>query len=230
MKYLVILSGGVGTRMNNERPKQYIEIENKPIIAYTLDQFDLFLFESVILVVAENWKEYIKNNVLNKYRYSKFGFAGAGDSRQESILNGLKTIKNINEEDLVFIHDAARPCVSKKLVDNMISISADYDGVMPVLPVKDTIYISKNGREISGLLQRDELFAGQSPELFKLATYLAINNKLTKEELSNVRGSSEVAYKYNMKIGLIEGDEKNFKITTPADLERFKEILITEKR
>ena len=107
----------------------------------------------------------------------------------------------------------------------MIETTKSFDGVMPVIPVKDTIYLSKGGEQIDGLLNRDELFAGQAPEAFNLKRYLEINRGLSKEELASVRGSSEIAYKNGFSIGLIAGDEDNFKITTPNDLERFKLIV-----
>lgn len=225
MNYLVILSGGVGARMMSERPKQYIEINKKPIIQYTIECFDFTLFKKIIIVVADNWKDYVRNIINNNFDKQLFDYAVAGDSRQESILNGMNAIKDYSSEDVVVIHDAARACLKPNLVKKMIETTKSFDGVMPVIPVKDTIYLSKGGEQIDGLLNRDELFAGQAPEAFNLKRYLEINRGLSKEELASVRGSSEIAYKNGFSIGLIAGDEDNFKITTPNDLERFKLIV-----
>lgn len=96
------------------------------------------------------------------------------------------------------------------------------DGAMPVLPVKDTIYLSENQTEISGLLERDKVFAGQTPESFRLQAYYEANKSLTEEQMQSVRGSSEVAYWAGMRISLVSGEEENFKITTPKDLESFE--------
>jgi 2-C-methyl-D-erythritol 4-phosphate cytidylyltransferase len=95
---------------------------------------------------------------------------------------------------------------------------------MPVIPVKDTIYMSKDGKHIHGLLNRDELFAGQAPESFRFHKYLAIHEKLTDREIGKIRGSSEIACQYGMEIALVEGSEENFKITTMEDLHRLVEI------
>ena len=224
MNHLIILSGGTGTRMKSEVPKQYIEIFGKPIISYTLKCFDFSLFESVVIVVADTWKDFVQEKCDFSSYKRHVVYAKAGASRQESILNGLNAIKDIAENnDFVVIHDAARACCSQELVERLLFACKSADGAMPVLPVKDTIYLSKNGTEITNLLNRDQLYCGQAPEAFKYGRYFEINKKLSTEELSSVRGSSEIAFKNGMKIALVEGDETNFKITTPDDLERFIE-------
>ena len=96
---------------------------------------------------------------------------------------------------------------------------------MPILPLNDTVYMSTNGTEISQLLDRNLLFAGQSPEAFKLWKYYEINCNTDVEELKNIRGTTELAYKNNLKIKLVKGDDTNFKLTTPADLQRFEMII-----
>ena len=99
------------------------------------------------------------------------------------------------------------------------------DAVMPVLHVNDTVYVSDDGTHVSGLLDRDKLYAGQAPEAFKLKKYYELNNALTADALDSIRGSSELAFKSGLAVKLIDGDLRNFKITTVADLERFKQIL-----
>lgn len=228
--YLIILSGGIGSRINSDRPKQYIEVNGKPILYYTLSCFEFSLFKKIVIVVADCWKDYVIEKVCCDLDLSKIVYAPAGDSRQESILNGLKIIKkHATDNDIVVIHDGVRSFVSNKLVFNMLELNKRYDGVMPILHVNDTIYVSKDGKEISSLLNRDELYLGQSPESFKFGKYFEINSRLSKEELANIRGSSEIAFKNALSIGLIYGEECNFKITTPSDLERFKRIILEKQ-
>ena len=92
---------------------------------------------------------------------------------------------------------------------------------MPVLPLKDTIYLSKDGTKIDGLLNRSELFAGQAPEAFRFGKYYEINSCLSEAELEAVRGSSEIAFRRGLAVNLIPGEESNYKITTREDLDRF---------
>lgn len=225
MNHLILLSGGTGSRMKSDIPKQYIPIGGKPIFIYTLDCFDFSIFQTVVIVVAENWKEFVVENCKKSYNEEKIIYAPAGKTRQESIFNGLRVLKErAKYEDIVVIHDAARACCSQEIVKRVVSACESNDGAMPVLPIKDTVYLSENGYEISRLLNRDKLFAGQAPEAFKYGKYLTINESLTTAEFAKIKGSSEIAFKNGMKISLVEGDEANFKITTPEDLERFKEI------
>ena len=229
MNYAVILSGGVGSRMRQDGfPKQYIEIYGKPILIYTLERFNNnALVDKIIIVAAEQWREKIFEWI-DIYGINKFvEIANAGNTRQESILNGLEVCAkySVESSDNVIIHDAVRPLLSDLLISKCLSALKNIEGCMPVLPINDTVYQSLNGNEITNLLDRKTLFAGQAPEAFHLHRYLEINRFATKTELANIRGSSEIAYKNGLDVTLIAGEEMNFKLTTPVDLERFKAIL-----
>jgi len=233
MNYAIILSGGIGSRMRNDGfPKQYIEVDGKPILIYTLEKFNRNIsVDKIIIVAASQWHQQILEWI-DKYAITKFyGFAAAGETRQESILNGLNVCeKNIvNKIDNVIIHDAVRPLLSDALISNCFNSLEYSDGCMPVLPINDTVYQSFDGSKISNLLDRSTLFAGQSPEAFNLQKYLKINKAASKEELESTKGSSEIAYKNGLDVALIKGEEMNFKLTTPVDLNRFKAILRGEK-
>ena len=227
MNTAIILAGGVGSRMGVDRPKQYLIVKEKPIIVYCLEIFEKHdSIDNIVIVVSDEWKDYVKENV-EKYGISKVcGYAPAGETRQHSIFNGLKaTEKNAPDTDVVIIHDAARPLVSDKIIDDCIKGAVEDDGAMPVISVKDTVYLSKDGKSIDSLLKRSELFAGQAPESFDFGKYLDIHNSVTDEEIASTAGSSEIAYRHGMKIRLVEGSERNFKITTIEDLETFETII-----
>ena len=169
------------------------------------------------------WQNYILSWI-SKEGLNKFsGFAPAGSSRQHSIVNGMLKAQSIGAtaSDNIIIHDAARPNVSERIISQCMDRLSEYDGAMPVLPVKDTIYLSENGENITSLLNRDQLYAGQAPESFKYGKYLEIHNGMTEKDLSKVRGSSEIAYRHGLKICMIPGDECNYKITTKEDLNKF---------
>lgn len=225
MVYAIILAGGTGTRLGEDVPKQYLEIFNKPIISYCLEKFEKHILIDFIIIVADSkWHRFVVN-LIKKEHISKFaGFALPGSSRQHSILNGLRESYNngITDSDIVIIHDAARPNVSERLISLCINEIKGADGVMPVVHAKDTMYLSETGRKIDSLLSRDNLFAGQAPESFIFGKYYSIHKNLTEKELSNIRGSSEIAYRNNLDINLVEGEEQNYKITTISDLNKFK--------
>jgi 2-C-methyl-D-erythritol 4-phosphate cytidylyltransferase len=228
MHYAIVLSGGIGLRLGYEKPKQYLEIENKPIIGYCLDVFqNADCIDRIVIVIAKEWEKlvrtYIDNNGITKF----ISFATAGESRQQSVLSGLEAIRSIGgkPDDLIAIHDAARPCVSNRTIQKCFEMLERYDMSMPVISVKDTVYYSENGVEISSLLNRDNLYAGQTPEGCHLGEYYTLNASLSKEDLSNIRGTSELGYRNGLTVGLFQGEETNIKITTKEDLARFVQIL-----
>lgn len=228
----VVLAGGISSRLGGDIPKQYLMAGDKPVIGYCLETFeDNKNIDNILVVCAENWRDFIKEWI-GTLKIRKFcGFAAAGESRQHSIYHALQEAKRqgLGEEDVVLIHDAARPWVDDQIIERCISAVMEADGAMPVIDVKDTIYLSRDGNHIDGLLHRDELFAGQAPESFRFGPYLRIHEMLSDGELGAIRGSSEIAYRSGMEIRLVVGSEENYKITTQEDLEKFR-LQIVEKR
>lgn len=231
MNTAILLSGGVGSRMNSDVPKQYMRIEDRMLITYALAALTKSSFIERILIVAdERWQEPILSDAAeNSVPTNKImGFALPGFNRQASVINGMQEILrqtkggSITDGNTVFIHDAARPLLSQKQVSDCFSALAGHDGVMPVLPMKDTVYLSRDGESVSELLDRKRIFAGQAPELFRFKKYYQANMALAPECLAAINGSTEPAVMAGMDIVMIPGDENNFKITTKQDLERFR--------
>ena len=239
----LLLSGGTGTRMGVEKPKQYIEVNGRPIISYCLERLLLHEGIDAVQIVADKaWHETIlacmedmqcgghgrtaaekRSRGKGKFR----GFSAPGKNRQLSILNGLEDIaKYAADSDCVLIHDAARPLVSaKQIADCLGAVQGGHDGALPVLPMKDTVYYSQDGRAVTSLLERSRIFAGQAPEAFLFGKYAEAVRALMPERILQINGSTEPAIMAGMDIAMIPGDEGNFKITTMADLERFREIV-----
>jgi 2-C-methyl-D-erythritol 4-phosphate cytidylyltransferase len=211
----LILAGGKGERLTGQgKPKQFIEVGGKPLILYCLQAFEQCPDISLIcVVIAED-----RRDILN----GEYIYANPGKSRQHSSRSGLLALKPYNPARVV-IHDAARPLVTAEDITALIRAAEGFDGATPVLPVTDTIYRSADGKTIGEALNRDELFAGQTPECYDFKKYLAAHEKQTDDELSVIRGGSELAARAGMRIALAEGSPDNFKITTNADLERFRE-------
>ena len=221
----LLLSGGTGTRMGINTPKQYIEVKGRPIISYCLQTLlSHEKIDAVQIVADPMWRDMILD-CMKQLQNDRFrGFSAPGENRQLSILNGLEDIRKYAEEsDVVLIHDAARPLLSADMITACQEAAAGHDGVLPVLPMKDTVYYSEDGRRVSSLLERARIFAGQAPEVFALGKYYEANRKLLPEHILQINGSTEPAILAGLDIAMIPGDEGNFKITTKADLERFQE-------
>ncbi len=233
MNYAFILAGGVGSRMNmGSMPKQFLMVQDRPVISYCLEIFEKHeLIDKILIVVADEWRDFVEEWVEKEHISKASFYAQPGRTRQYSIYSGLQALDGIAQiDDIVIIHDAARPCVSDQIITDCISGALEEEGAMPVITVKDTVYYSKDGKSIAGLLNRDELFAGQAPESFRYGKYYRIHQEMPDEELEMIRGSSEIAYKKGMKIKLVQGSEGNIKITTLEDLEKFRILLENSRK
>lgn len=224
----VILSGGIGSRMGLNMPKQYVMVDKKPIISYSVKQFlDNSLTDELVIVVANEWRSFVAQHISELYPQKPIYYAEAGETRQFSVYNGLKVISQngYSTEDIVLIHDAARPLVTQDLINRCYEGCREADGVMPVISVKDTTYLSEDGKHIQSLLNRSHLWSGQAPEAFRFERYYKIHKDMPREELLTINGSTELAFKAGLNCQMIEGDPMNFKITTPEDLSNFEAII-----
>lgn len=221
----LILSGGTGARLGAETPKQYLTVASKPIILYAVEALAAHPQIDAIQIVADPlWQPQIFDWLDDAAKAKFRGFALPGTNRQLSIVHGLEAIcEYAGEADRVLIHDAARPCLPAQQIADCLSALDEHDGALPVLPMKDTVYLSENGKTVTSLLDRKAVFAGQAPEAFRLEKYLAANRRLLPDAILSINGSTEPAILAGLDVALIPGDERNFKITTMADLERFRQ-------
>ena len=228
MSYALILSGGTGTRLGSDIPKQYIEAGSRPVIAYCIEQLSCHEgIDAIQIVAAPQWHERIRKWLGEYDKNRKFrGFSEPGETRQLSICQGLRDIREYaSDEETILIHDAARPFLSRQMITECLEAVKGHDGVLPVLPMKDTVYTSADGKKVDALLNRSEIYAGQAPEAFKIGAYYEANRKLYPDRIKAINGSTEPAVMAGMDVVMIPGDEKNFKITTKQDLERFCELV-----
>jgi 2-C-methyl-D-erythritol 4-phosphate cytidylyltransferase len=233
MNVAIILSGGSGARLGVDIPKQYIEVGGKPVISYCLKTFwECEAIGAVQIVAEDGWKDFIVDTCIDSGECSVDGskklkgFSKPGATRQLSVWNALQDVwKYASEDDVVIIHDAARPLVSRELIVKVLEMAQVHDGAIPVLPMKDTVYYSENGERIISLLDRSRVCAGQAPEGFALGKYYEANRRLMPDEILKINGSTEPAILAGMDIAMVPGDEKNFKITTREDLKRFEQMV-----
>ena len=228
MNIALILSGGTGLRLGADIPKQYIEVGGRPVISYcikTLSNHDKI--DGMQIVADSAWQESIKGWLETADPCKKFrGFSAPGENRQLSIFHGLQDIRTYADDSgYVFIHDAARPMLSPVQVADCLEAVQGYDGLMPVLPMKDTVYLSQDGTRVTDLLDRSKVYAGQAPEVFRIGRYYEANRNLLPDRIRQINGSTEPAILDGMDIVMIPGEEGNFKITTRADLERFRGMI-----
>ena len=209
MTTALILSGGSGVRMGIDIPKQYIEINGRTVISYCIEQLSCHeRIQAIQIVASLRWQDQIRN-WLKKYDVNrKFqGFSIPGENRQLSVYHGLEDIRQYaDDSDTVLIHDAARPLLSGQMITACLEAMDGHDGVMPVLPMKDTVYKSVDGKTVNALMERTEIFAGQAPEAFRIGLYYEANKRLLPDEIREINGSTEPAIMAGMNIAMIPGD------------------------
>lgn len=230
MNTAIVLSGGSGTRLGADIPKQYIEIAGEPVFIRplrTLQQHNDI--DRIIIVANDGWWDFIKT-WLDKCGIDKFaGFAPAGSSRQHSVLNGLTVAAETGTApgDIVCILEAARPFTGKAEISAAIREITDnravpVDASVPVIPSKDTAYISADGTSIDSIPERKALWNALVPECFIFDRIFALLSSLDDESLATATSTIPLAFRSGMNVRLVKGDDHNYKITTAADLQRFK--------
>ena len=162
MNIALILSGGVGSRMPAEVPKQYIRVGGRMILTRCAERlFRHPLVHAVQIVAAREWQDAIRAELPEDGGGKWAGFSQPGENRQSSIYHGLLDISRYaGPEDTVLVHDAVRPCVSEGLITACFAAMEGHDGVLPVLPMTDTVYYSEGGQAVDRLLRREKASAG----------------------------------------------------------------------
>jgi 2-C-methyl-D-erythritol 4-phosphate cytidylyltransferase len=229
MNSAIILAGGLSERLSSlSVPKQFYEVEGMPVLIYSLRSFESCEdIANIVVVSSSNWWKRISLWGL-KYNISKLKiFAVAGKTRQHSIYNGLLSLENVKSSDKIriVIHDASRPLVNANDISESIYKVDGYEGATPYIKANETLYISSSGIAIDGLLDRDKLYIGQTPECYNFKKYLKAHHLVGMENLSKFHGSSEIAFKSNLPIHLFPGRQNNIKITTLDDLKYFEYLM-----
>lgn len=225
MNIAVLLSGGIGSRLQSDIPKQYIDVGDGMIVTRTLNTLLEHSMVDLIRIVAEDvWRDTITEETGQSKKV--IGFSKPGANRQLSIYNALVDLSEVaSDDDVILVQDAVRPFTTPDTITGCLTNIEGHDGALPVIPMKDTIYLSRDGNTVSGLLDRNELFAGQAPEAYRYGKYRQANEELLPDRILEINGAAEPAIIAGMDVAMFAGDENNFKITTKADLQRYREIV-----
>lgn len=227
MAVAIVLAGGKGSRMNTDIPKQYIKVCEKEIIYYSLNTFNKSkLIEKIVLVCGADDIEYCEQEIVNKYHLDKVcTIVAGGKERYDSVYNGLMAIDK-NYEDVVLIHDGARPFVTETMIQASVETARNCKACTVGMPVKDTIkVIDENGFGIS-TPDRKTLYQIQTPQTFDYATLIQAYEKMYKDENHNITDDTMLVEQYiGVRSKVIEGSYENIKITTISDLEIAEKFL-----
>ena len=218
----IVLAAGSGSRMKSKTKKQFMEIKGKPVIWYSLFEFEKSRVDEIILVTGKEDIDYCKKEIVEKYNLKKIKKVVAGGSeRYESVYNWLKEVTG----NIVLIHDGARPLINNEIIERSIEGTIKSDACVVGVPVKDTIKRANKEGYIIDTPNRSELWITQTPQSFK-TDLVKMAYKKMKEELEkgnttlNITDDAMVVEEFTTnQVRFVQGDYKNIKVTTPEDID-----------
>lgn len=230
MAVALLTAGGIGSRMHQEIPKQFLTVKNKPIIIYTLEAFQNHPgIDAIIVSCLAGWTE-ILQAYANQYGITKLKWIVPGGSTgQESILNALEELKLHCEEDTtVLIHDGNRCMVDADIISGAIATCEEYGSAIATVPCTEVILKVNEDNSSTNFLERDELKRTQTPHAYPLKKVVWAYEKAKEENISCV-ASCDLMIKLGEKVYFSNGNPKNIKITTVEDIDTFEAFLLNEK-
>lgn len=220
--FAIIPSAGIGKRITSEIPKQFIKVNEKEIIAYTLEVFQQCAeVDEIIIPTGKNYFDLL-NSIKGKYSITKLNrIVEGGKERQDSVYAALKSI-SADEDDIVIVHDAARPLLNKNLLSTAINSAEEFGSIVVAVKAKDTL-IEGSGL-VENYIDRSKIYYAQTPQIFRYKILVAAIENAYK---NNFIGTDEsmIVKMNNTEVKIVEGDSFNFKVTTDSDLELFKKII-----
>lgn len=231
MIYAGILAGGKGTRMGNvPMPKQFLLLNEKPIIIHTLEKFMLnHKFDKIMIASPKEWIQHTKD-LINKYALmnDRIIVTEGGADRNGSIMNVISYIEQtngLNADDIIVTHDAVRPFLTHRIIEENIAYGLIDGAVDTVIEAIDTIVVSEDGNYLSNIPVRSEMYQGQTPQTFNIIKLKELYESLTATEKEILTDACKIFMLKGSKVRIVRGENFNIKVTTPFDLNVANSIL-----
>jgi 2-C-methyl-D-erythritol 4-phosphate cytidylyltransferase len=227
MNIALLTAAGSGTRMHLDIPKQFIHVNDKPVIVYTMEAFQNHpSIDAIIVVTLDSWSQvlwaYAKQFHINKLKWVVPG----GDSGQESIRKGLDVLmQELKEDDVVLVHDGNRPLVSSQIISDSLAAFSRYGSAVAAIPCTEVVFESDNGVSSMVSTERERLLRTQTPHTYRLGDLYGAHMEAEKKGITNTAASCMLMKELGKMTYFSKGSEENLKITTPEDLKIFKALL-----
>ena len=227
----LLIAGGAGNRMHQDIPKQFITVNERPVIVYTLEAFEKHPeIDAIAVVCIEGWENvlwaYSKQFNITKLKYVIPG----GKNGQESIRNGVFEVeKHFESYDLVLIHDAIRPMVSAEIISDSIRVAREYGNAITVIPCAEAMLQTDDGIVSVGSYPRDRLKRTQTPQTFRLGEICDLHRRALDAGITNSVASCTLKIEMGEQVYFSSGSEKNIKLTTVEDIDIFKALLAAKR-
>lgn len=228
MNIALILAGGTGQRMGQSIPKQFLNVNDIPVIVYTLHAFQIHPnIDAIEVVCLDGW-----HDILRAYA-EQFGITklenivSGGKNGQDSIRNGLYDIasRHSNDDDIVLVHDGIRPNVSEDIISDNIRVCRQYGNAITVIPCNAAMLRTTDGLQSTDQVPRDNLKETQTPQTFFVKDLVAAHKEALAKGITNSVASCTMYIELGKKLYMSVGSEKNIKLTTPDDIDIFKALL-----
>ncbi len=226
-KIALILAGGSGNRMHQDIPKQFLTVNDQPVILYTLQAFESHPeIDAIAVVCIQGWEQvletYAKQFHITKLRFIIPG----GKNGQESIRNGVYELeKHFAPEDFVLIHDAIRPMVSAEIISDCIRVAKTYGNAITVIPCAEAMIRTEDGVVSAGSCPREKLKRTQTPQAFHIGDICNLHRSALNAGITDSVASCTLMIEMGEQVFFSSGSEKNIKLTTAEDIDIFKALL-----
>ena len=227
----LLIAGGSGNRMHQDIPKQFITVNERPVIVYTLEVFEKHPeIDAIAVVCIEGWEQvlwaYAKQFNIKKLQYVVPG----GKNGQDSIRNGVYELeKHFDKDDIVLIHDAIRPMVSAEIISDNIRIARQFGNAITVIPCAEAMMQTEDGVVSIGSHPRERLKRTQTPQAFHIGDICDLHRRALEAGITNSVASCTLKIEMGEQVYFSAGSEKNIKLTTVEDIDIFKALLAAKR-
>lgn len=232
MTVALLTAAGAGTRMGQDIPKQFIHVDNKPIIIYTMEAFQNHPgIDRIIVVTLPSWIEVLQAYAA-QFNITKLTWVcPGGQTGQESIYNGLIMLKEeLSSDDIVMVHDGNRCMVSDEIISNSLAVFHMHRSAVAAIPCVEAVFRSSdNGESSTESILREQLYRTQTPHTYTLGRLLWVHNEAQKRGIINTAASCTLMQELGETVYFSKGSEENIKITTVDDIAIFKALLHIKK-
>ena len=232
MNIALLTAAGAGTRMHQDIPKQFIHVDNKPVIIHTMEAFQNHpSIDAIIVVTLESWTAVLRAYA-NQFNITKLKWVvPGGETGQESIKNGLDKLKEVYpDEDInVMVHDGNRPLVTTEIISDNLATFARHGNAVAVIPCQEVVFESDDGISSCVSTEREKLFRTQTPHTYRLDDLLWAHDEAKKRGIKGTAASCMLMKELGKDTFFSKGSEENIKITTLDDLRIFKALLHTRQ-
>lgn len=228
MNIAIIFAGGTGKRMNTKsKPKQFLEMHGKPVLIYTLENFQKHpLIDHIILVCLESWMDYAAG-LMKKFGITKVvKIIPGGTTGQESIFHGIKEAEKLyGGNNIVLIHDGVRPLINEETITKCLTCVQKNGNAITTTPAIETIFVNGQNGQVGKIFNRSNCAMARAPQCFYLQDIYGAHLKAQSENRNDFIDSAMLMQHYGADLYMVDGPVENIKITTPTDFYLFRALL-----